>query len=681
MDSFQAKEISWMAFNERVLQEAEKPHVPLIERFKFLGIYSNNLDEFFSVRVATLKRFSELGEKKLDDILGDDPKVIQKAVNDIVLSQRIRYEEIHEKLIKELATQNIYFVNEEQISDVHQEFIIQYFYKKVRPKLMPIMIDQVEKFPELDDDAIYLATMLSKNDKERKRYALIKVPTEELKRFLVLPRQGDKKFIIFLDDVIRLGLKDLFHVQKFTNTEAFTIKVTKDAELDIDDDLGESYVNQIARGIKKREEGDPVRLVYDFRIPDFFLKFLKKRMRLREGDAMIPGGRYHNLKDFIKIPNLGGDSLVYSPLDYIRHPGFQRNESIFDKIRKRDILLHLPYHSFDHFIDLLREASIDPKVKEIKITLYRLAKYSNVVSALLSALRNGKKVTVIVELTARFNEQSNIEYSQQLIEAGARVIYGVPGLKVHGKLCQVTRREKGIDKNYSIIGTGNFNEDTGKVFSDILLFTNHYEIGVEVAQLFEFFKRNYRVGKYNYLLPSPFKFRKDFRSLIYTEIDNAKQGKPAYIHLKLNNLVDREVIDLLLLASRTGVQVRLNIRGMYSMVVPDSPEYDIESIALIDRFLEHTRIFIFCNNGDPKVYFSSADLMTRNLDRRVEVTCPVLDQTLKEELIEFFNMQWRDNTQARILDKDLQNIHREQSDTPYRAQIEFHKYLKAKAKS
>jgi len=681
MDSFQAKEISWMAFNERVLQEAEKPHVPLIERFKFLGIYSNNLDEFFSVRVATLKRFAELGEKKLDDILGDDPKVIQKAVNDIVLSQRIRYEEIHKRLIQELANKNIYFVNEEQISDIHQDYIIQYFYKEVRPKLMPIMIDQVEKFPDLEDDAIYLATMLSKNDKERKRYALIKVPTDELQRFLVLPRDGDKKFIIFLDDVIRLGMRDLFHVQKFTNTEAFTIKVTKDAALDIDDDLGESYVNQIAKGLKKREEGDPVRLVYDFRIPDFFLKFLKKRMRLREGDALIPGGRYHNLKDFINIPNLGGDDLVYSPLSFIRHPGFQRNESIFDKIRKRDILLHLPYHSFDYFIDLLREASIDPKVKEIKITLYRLANHSNVVSALLSALHNGKKVTVIVELTARFNEQSNIEYSQQLREAGARVIYGVPGLKVHAKLCQVIRREKGKDKYYSIIGTGNFNENTGKVFSDILLFTSHHEIGVEIVQLFEFFKRNYRVGKFNYLLPSPFKFRKEFRSLIYTEIDNAKQGKPAFIHLKLNNLVDRELIDLLILASRTGVEVRLNVRGMYSMITPDSSEYNIESIALIDRYLEHTRIYIFANGGDPKVYFGSSDLMTRNLDRRVEVTCPVLDSALKKELIDFFDIQWKDNTQARILDKNLSNTHRERSGSPYRAQTEFHKYLKAKAKS
>jgi polyphosphate kinase len=680
MKNFRPKEISWLAFNERVLQEATKANVPLIERFRFLGIYSNNLDEFFRVRVATLKRISEFG-KNFEDLLGDDPKVIHKAVNDIVLSQRIKYEEIHNKLNKELAKQGIHIINESQISDHHRHFIIQYFYKKVRPKLMPIMIDQVNKFPELDDDAIYLATILSKADRDRKRYALIKIPTDELSRFLILPRQSNKKFIIFLDDVIRLGLSDLFHIQKFDNTEAYTIKVTKDAELDIDDDLGESFVSKVAKSLKKREEGVPVRLVYDYRIPEFFLMFLKKRMGLGESDALIPGGRYHNLKDFIKMPNLGSEKLIYPDLPVIQHPAFRRNESIFDKIRKRDILLHFPYHSFDHFIDLLREASIDPKVSGIRITLYRLANYSSVISALLSALKNGKRVMAVVELTARFNEQSNIEYSEQLREEGARVIYGVPGLKVHAKLCQITRREKGVDTLYSLVGTGNFNEDTGKVFSDILLFTNNFEIGQDVSKLFDFFKRNYRVSNYNLLMPSPFAFRFQFTALVKQEIENAKKGKKAYIHLKLNNLVDQEIIDLLLIASRSGVEVRLNIRGMYSLIQPDDPDYNIEAIGIIDRFLEHTRIFYFCNDGEEKIFFSSADLMTRNLDRRVEVTCPVLDPGIKQQLRDFFDIQWKDNTQARILDKDLKNVHRPTAGEPFRSQIEFHDYLIKKAQA
>jgi len=679
-EQYRAKEISWLAFNERVLLEAEKAEVPLIERFKFLGIYSSNLDEFFRVRVAALKRIGELGSKAIR-ILGDDPNLIQKAVHDIVLSQRKKYEEIQASLMKELVQENIHFVNEDEVDEKQRDFILRYFSQKVRPRLMPIMIGQVKKFPELDDDAIYLATILSKGDNERKRYALIKVPTDELSRFLILPKRGKHKYIIFLDDVIRLGLKDLFHIQNYESTEAFTIKVTKDADLDLNDDLDESYVSKIAKGLIKREEGDPVRLVYDSRIPRFFLSYLKKRMGLGDNDVVISGGRYHNLKDFIQIPNMGTDKLIYKPLFIIPHPGFIQNESIFAKIREKDILLHFPYHSFDHFNDLLREASIDPKVTEIKITLYRLANRSSVISALLNALRNGKQVTAIVELTARFNEKSNIEYSQQLIKEGAKVIYGVPGLKVHAKLCLITRKEKGQLKRYSVIGTGNFNEDTGKIFSDILLFTSFQEICSEVDQLFGFFKRNYRVGQYKYLVPSPFKMRKEFVKWVRNEIANAKSGKPAYIHLKLNSLVDREIIQLILDAAESGVEVKLNIRGMYSLVTPDQNDSNLQAIALIDRFLEHSRVFFFCNAGDEKVYFSSSDLMTRNLDRRVEVTCPVLDPELQRELRKAFDIQWKDNTQSRILDKDLKNLPRITDGKSVRSQTEIHKFLLGKANS
>jgi len=679
MNNTRAKEISWLAFNERVLQEAGKEHVPLIERFRFLGIYSNNLDEFFRVRVATLKRLAELGSS-VKELLGADPATILREVNELVLEQRQQYEAVFNKLVKDLEKEDIFVLDELTATGKHKEFIIRYFYTKVRPKLMPIMIDQLKKFPELDDDSIYLASVLIQSGKNKKRFALIKVPTDELPRFLILPKIGDKKFFIFLDDVIRLGLSDLFHIQNFDHTEAYTIKLTKDAQLDIDDDIGVSYVNKVAKGLKKRDEGEPVRLVYDNSLPDYFLSYLKKRLRLKDVDAAIPGSRYHNLKDFMKVPNLGSERLTYTPLAPIPHSAISRNRSLFNSIKEQDILLHFPYHSFDHFTDLLREASIDPKVTEIRITVYRLADQSNVISALLNALRNGKQVTVVVELTARFSEQSNIEYSNQLVEEGARVIYGVPGLKVHAKLCQITRKSKGQIDRFTAVGTGNFNEETAKVFSDVLLITHNAEIGNEVDQLFRFFKHNYLVGEYHVLIPSPFDLRTKMAYWIKNEISNAREGKPAYIHLKLNNLVDHEIIQLLLLAADSGVEVKLNIRGMFSLIMPDEEKENLQAIALIDRFLEHTRLFFFCNGGQEKLYFSSADLMTRNLDRRVEVTCPVLDPKLHEELRTMFDIQWADNTQARILDRPLSNTHKLSPGEPIRSQVAFYKYLKGMKK-
>jgi len=419
---------------------------------------------------------------------------------------------------------------------------------------------------------------------------------------------------------VRLGLKDLFLVLQFDSTDAYTIKLSKDAELDIDDDLGESYVKKISKGLKKREEGSLVRLLYDSAIPIHFLDYLKERIGLTKEDTTIPGSRYHNLKDFMQMPNLGSDHLVYKDLPTVPHPMLKPGASIISAIREKDILLHFPYHSFDNFIDLLREASIDPKVLSIQISLYRLAEKSNVISALLNAVRNGKSVTAVVELTARFNEKSNIEYSNLLHEEGARVIYGVQGLKVHAKICQITRRENRKKVHYTAVGTGNFNEDTGKVFSDILLLTNNAQIGSDVASVFNFIKRNYQIPECKVIIPSPFALRNLLRESILNEIANAKAGLPSYIHLKLNNLVDSGIIQLLYDASAAGVEVWLNIRGMFTPILYETkPETkNIQAIAIIDRFLEHARLFFFCNNGHEKCYFSSADLMTRNLDRREE---------------------------------------------------------------
>jgi polyphosphate kinase len=675
MDLFRAKEISWLAFNERVLQEAENPELPLIERFKFLGIYSNNLDEFFRVRVATLKRLAEIGGAKVKKIIGDDPAEVLKEVNSIVLKQRIKYENLQKSLFKELEKDKIYLVNEENLPLRQRNFALEYFYRSVRPLLMPVMIDQVTKFPDLEDEAIYFATILHRPKKEKERYSIIKLPTRELSRFLVLPRKGENKFIIFIDDVIRLGLKDLFSVYNFDSTEAYTIKLTKDAELDIDDDLGESYVKKVSKGLKRREEGDPVRLVYDGTIPQHLLEILKERIGISKEDTAIAGGRYHNLKDLMQIPNLGGSSLVYDELEEIKHPDISRGESIFSSISKKDILLHFPYHSFENFTDLLREASIDPKVKSIQISLYRLAEKSTVIKALVNALRNGKSVTAVVELTARFNERSNIQYSNLLREEGARVIYGVQGLKVHAKICQIRRQESGSNVFYTAIGTGNFNEDTGKVFSDIFILTKNEAIGKDIDSVFNFINRNYQIPECKHILPSPFSLRSMIEKNVQREMENAGKGLPAYVHFKLNNLVDRPIIQLLFDASAAGVEVRLNVRGMFAPILAEGLKEteNISAIGIIDRHLEHSRILFFCNNGREECFISSADLMTRNLDRRGEITCPVLDPDIHNTLRRIFDLQWNDNVKSRILDADLNNLYRKNNMPPLRSQIEIHK--------
>lgn len=674
-------EISWLAFNRRVLQEAEDSKVPVIERFKFLGIYSNNLDEFFRVRVAGLKRLSEMKTDRTREEFEEDPRKTLKKLNDIILKQRADYEKVQDILMGELAGKNVLFVDEKNLNPKQYEFAHKYFLQKVRPRLMPVMLDQSGRFPVLEDDALYMVVFLRSANTRDNLYAITRIPTDTLPRFLVLPESRGKKYIMFIDDVIRLGLDSLFYPFDFVSVQGYTIKLTKDADLELDDDLSESYLRKISRGLKKREEGQPVRFVYDSDLPVFFMDILKKGFGLKNNDALIPGSRYHNLKDFMSLPNLGSDSLVYESMPGLNHPRIKEFSRMFPVIAEKDLLLHFPYHSFNHFIDLLREASVDTKVKSIKITLYRLADNSNVVNALINAMRNGKKVTAVVELQARFSEKANLEYSELLREEGARVIYGVPGLKVHAKLCLITRREKGRDVGYACVGTGNFNEESSRVFSDVILVTAHPGTVKEVEQVFGFINANYDIGKYKHLLLSPFKMRQTITQLIRKEARWAKEGHKAYIHIKLNNLVDPDIINELHEASRAGVEIRLNVRGMFCMITETgkSDTRNIESMAIIDRFLEHTRIFFFGNKGEELCYISSADLMRRNLDRRLEVTCPILDPDLKQELRDFFDIQWRDNVKARILNHGLTNPYREEPDNPpFRAQTAFYEYLKGK---
>ncbi len=674
--AYTPKEISWLSFNHRVLQEADNPDVPLIERIKFLGIYSNNLDEFFRVRVATLKRLSQI-EKGSDEVLGYSALETLKEVNRIVFEQRNLYEDIYKRIIADLKNQHIHFKDETSLDKQQEEFVHEYFNNKLKPILMPFFIRKDTVVDSLKDDAVYFGiTIVPSKESKRIRYAIMELPTKVLPRFVLLPSRNDSIDIIFMDDIIRYGLQDLFSLFKYREITAHTIKVTKDAELDIVDDISESYIDSMSKSLTQRKTGNPVRFIYDREIPDSLLEIIAEKLNITEQDDLYPGGRYHNLKDLINFPDPGIESLRYKHLPKIKHPDFEHKTSILSKIRKKDILCYYPYHSFDTFIDLLREASIDPSVKEIAITLYRIGKGASVVNALTNAVRNGKKVIAVVELQARFDEEANIYWSKIMAEEGVKVIYGVPGLKVHSKIVLIKRIKNNKIQKYACIGSGNFNEDNAGIYTDHLFMTSDTKITNEVAKIFEFLQKNYKRPNYYHLIVAPIYSRNRINRLINNEIENARAGKKAYIHLKLNNLVDKESIDLLYQAANSGVDVKLNIRGMFSMKTGIAGISDkIKAIGIVDRFLEHTRILIFHNNGDEKYFITSSDLMTRNLERRVEVGVPIFDKEIQSELRNIFDLQWKDNVKARVLDKSLSNKISNNKSPECRSQYEIYDYL------
>ncbi len=670
------KEISWLSFNERVLQEAENKDIPIIERFKFMGIYSNNLDEYFRVRVATLKRISLFGSKS-KNILGYSPKATLKSIHDTVIEQNLKFEKNYSHLLQELEKHNIHIIDEKNLNADQAQFVQDYFHSEVRTRLMPFLIEKDSELPNLTDDAIYLAIYLTDTRAQKKRYALLEVPTNVLPRFVVLPANDDDKYLIFLDDIIRFGLKDIFFIFDFNEISAYTIKLTKDAELEIADDISESYIDKISRSLQQRKKGTPVRFIYDRKIPDDLLKIITKKLKFGPDDVIIPSNRYHNFKDFMNFPNLGRKKFYYEPLVPILHRDIQPGRSILSAIKKKDVMLYFPYHPFDYFIDLLREASIDPDVTSIQITLYRLARNSSVINALLNAVRNGKSVTTVVELQARFDEEANILWGNKLLAEGVKVIYGVPGLKVHSKLCLITSLKKDITQKYAAIGTGNFNEDTARIYTDHLLLTTNKKITNEVFKAFSFFSVNYKKDNYYHLVLSPFFLRNKINTLIENEIKNAKAGKKAYIYLKLNNLTDTEIINYLYEASNAGVKIRLIIRGMLSLIpgIKKLSE-NIKAISIVDRFLEHSRFFIFCNGGNEQVYISSADLMPRNLDYRIEVTCPVFDKAIRCEIRGIFDIQWSDNVKARKFDEKQSNQFIKSDKGIIHSQVEVYNFLK-----
>lgn len=679
------RDISWLSFNERVFQEATDETVPLIERMKFLGIFSSNLDEFFRVRVATLTRLAEV-KKDVSEFVGENPAKLLRQIHKKVLDQQEKVENVYHSIVKELAANKVYIVDEKHLNKEQSVFVLKYFHENVLPTLAPVMIETAPKFPYLNDKSIYFAVKLFKKGELKKgmKYALIHIPTDVLPRFVVLPRQGESRSIIFLDNIIRFCLNELFAVIEVDHAEAYTIKLTRDAELDIDQDLSKSIVEKIEKSVKERKKGDPVRLVYDREIPKDLLEFIIKKIKLKRSLSLIPGGRYHNFRDFMNFPNVGNKEFLYHNPPPLPHPELSKAKSLFSMVKKKDILLCYPYQSFNHIIDLLREASIDPKVTTIKMTLYRLAKKSSVAYILANALKNGKAVTVVVELQARFDEEANIFWANQLKEEGAEVIYGISGLKVHSKLLLITRQEANGPVTYGHIGTGNFNEDTARLYSDCTLLTADKRITSEIAKVFHFYSNNFKIGSYEHLIVSPFFMRKKFIKFINKEIKNAEEGKEAFITLKLNSIVDSEMIKKLYQASQAGVKIKLIVRSNCSLIpgIKGMSE-NIEAISIVDKYLEHARILIFCNGGDERIYLTSADWMYRNLDLRNEIAVPIYDKKLREKLKKIIDIQLHDNTKARILDEKQDNKYKIAlpGEKKVRAQDDIYTYFKGRLRA
>ncbi|MFO7657850.1 MAG: polyphosphate kinase 1 [Bacteroidales bacterium] len=670
------REISWLSFNERVLQEAQDPSVPLIERVRFLGIFSNNLDEFFKVRVATIKRMIDVqeGSKRVE---GEKPKVIMNNIQKKVINLQNKFEYTYHQIVAELERNNIFIINEMELNPEQACFVKKYFRENVYPVISPIMLHNVDEFPYLKDKSIYLAVKLTRNIHAHDvEYSIIEVPTEHLPRFIELPSDEERKFIILLEDMIRFSLDDIFAIFRFENFESWIIKLTRDAELDMDNDLSKSFLELISKGVNERKTGQPVRFVFDNSIAKDLLDFIISRLGLDEDANLIPGGRYHNFKDFMNFPNVLGESLVYRRDPPFRHKLIKYHHGILEVMSKKDFMLHVPYQDFNIFISLLQEAAIDPQVTEISLTIYRVARNSKVVNALINAARNGKRVNVVIELQARFDEETNIYWSRKLEEVGVKVFFGISGLKVHAKLLSITRRENKKLVNYACIGTGNFHEGNAKVYSDLFLFTAHKGIANEVNKLFDFFENTYKNYAYRHLIPSPLYTRRKMYRLIDNEIRNAKAGKEAYIILKINNIVDKEIIYKMYQANNSGVKIKLIVRGICSLIpgVPGMSE-NIEAISIVDKYLEHSRIIIFCNGGNELYYISSADWMTRNLDRRIEITCPIYDKGIKKELKDMVEFQLSDNSKSRIINIAQDNPYVKSGSLPQtRSQVELHNY-------
>lgn len=671
------KELSWLSFNERVLQEAADKSVPLIERVRFLGIFSNNLDEFYKVRFADVKRRILINQERGGN---DNSKHLLTKMQTKALKLNEQFDELYSELIREMARRRIFLVNESQLNESQQKWVKKYFRKQVLPHVTPLLLrDDIDVLTFLKDEYAYIAVELSKG--EQKQYALIEIPTDHLPRFVMLPEQKGKrrKTIILLDNIIRYCLDELFRgFFEYDELSGYAMKMTRDSEYDLSHEVEHSLLDQMSEGVSQRLTALPVRFVYERDMPQSMLDFLCDKLQISNYDSLIPGGRYHNFKDFIGFPNVGRDYLEYKPLPPMRCADFDGHHNSFEAIKHQDILLNYPYHTFDHMTEWVRQSSFDPKVISIKINIYRVAKNSRLMSSLIDAVHNGKQVTVVVELQARFDEEANIEWSKLLTDAGVHVVFGAPGLKIHSKLLLISRREANEIVRYAHIGTGNFHEKNARIYTDFSLLTADPEITEEVRNVFGYIENPYRPVDFKHLIVSPRNSRHCLSQLIDNEIANAKMGKKALLTLKVNNLADKELINKLYDASSSGVKIKMIIRGMCSLVPGiEGISENIQIISIVDRFLEHPRVIIAHNDGNPNVYISSADWMTRNIDHRIEVTVPVRDPRLKQRIIDIINIHFTDTVKARWIDKEMSNRYVARGNRKkLRSQVAIYDYLK-----
>ena len=667
------REISWLQFNERVLEEANDSKVPLIERIRFLGIFSNNLDEFYRVRYATVKRIAVSANSGKKIFKDRTAKQLLYDISVIATDLQQKSFSILNNIIKLLEKDKIYFVNESKVKPIHRQFISNYFFEIISPAIDIIILNKNKKFPKFKENLSFLLIRIElKNDEIQ--YAIIRFP-KNLDRFVKLPSDNIGQNIILIDDIIRYHLKDIFKIFNPKSIEANMVKISRDAELDFDDDISKSFLDKIAQSVKERSSAEPVRFVYDSEIRLDTLNFLLMQMGINnETDSIIPGGKYHNRRDYMDFPNLLTD-LVYKPMHPLNVKGFSHSDNTFDKLKEKDFMIHTPYHKFSYIISFLMKSSIDPKVKKISITIYRLSKLSKIASALINAARNGKKVIVQIELQARFDESANIRYAKEMQSQGIKLIFGSPNLKVHSKICLIERLENGNLKKYGFISTGNFNESTAKIYTDLTLFTSNGKILDEVSNVFNFFNANYKRYIFKNLFVSPINTESKIKKLIINEINNAKRGKNAWIKIKINNITSYSLIRSLYDASRAGVKIEMIVRGICCLIPGKKNMSDnIEVISIVDRFLEHTRFMIFNNDGNNKTFISSADWMTRNLDNRVEVTCPILQDDLKNEILDIFNIYWSDNIKARMVNINFDDKSRVSNKNEYRSQKNIYNY-------
>jgi polyphosphate kinase len=673
-----ARDVSWLSFNARVLQEAADPAVPLKERIRFLGIFSNNMDEFFRVRVATLKRMIQFGHKG-NMHLEQDPQLILDEIQMIVLRQQSEFARIWEDVSILLNEQKIFLKTEKELTPQQQDFVRNYYDEEVSSNIIPLMIENIPEFPNLRDKSIYLAVVMWKKESAlNRKYALIEVPSRVLGRFLLLPSPPDESHIMLLEDIIRFNLPDIFSFFGYDRYQSHIFKVTRDAEIDIDNDISTSIIQRIEKGLRNRRKGKPVRFVYDREMDPGLLEYLIRRLHLTKRDNLIPGGRIHNFRHFMDFPEqvFKEKKSRKKPFD---HPELL-DSRISEAVMKKDVMLHLPYHSFTPVIDLLREAAFDPDVTTIKITCYRLATQSRIINSLINAARNGKHVVVMLELRARFEEEANLEWKIRLEDEGVRVLVEIPGMKVHSKICIIRKKVKDKHIHYGFVSTGNLNEKTAKVYADHCLLTSNEKIMADINRIFNFLEDPRNGSHYlrncDTIIPSPHLVRKELFKLIDEEKKQALKNKPSGMILKMNSLSDEQMIQKLYEAARAGVPIMLIVRGICCMLTENKKfRKPVKAISIVDEYLEHARVWVFHNKGKEKVYISSADWMLRNLEHRVEATCPVWDEDIKKELKDILNIQLHDNVKARLLNNELNNVYVQKTKKKVRSQVETYNYL------